>query len=293
MILEEVNIRFVNIGIELGDLPKSFSLFGLKISIYGLIIAIGIAMAMALVLHEVKRTGQRADDYIDFALIAVPACILGARIYYVVFEWDYYREHLTEILNIRKGGLAIYGAVIVGVICCVIFTKIRHMSFFQMADTACLGLLVGQIIGRWGNFFNREAFGGYTDNLFAMQLKYDSKIGGGITQEMIDNMKVVDGIQYIQVHPTFLYESLWNLGLLILILFFRKKKKYDGQVLCWYIGGYALGRYWIESLRTDQLKMGGIPISMLVAAISAIAAVSFLTYKYILIKQMEKEKAAH
>lgn len=286
--LLDVSIRFVNIGLELEDLGKNIDIFGFKIAYYGIIIAIGIMAGMWIAFREAKITGQNVDDYLDFAMIIIPSCIIGARIYYVIFEWDYYSNHLSEIINIRKGGLGIYGAVIVGVVGCYIFTKVKKMSFLKMADTACLGLLLGQLIGRWGNFFNREAFGGYTDNLLAMQIKFD-EVGGVISDELLANVKIVDGIQYIQVHPTFLYESLWNLALLILILIFRRKKRFDGEVLCWYIGGYAIGRFWIESLRTDQLKVLGIPASMIVAAVSAIVVLIVLIYKNVQIYKNSKK----
>ena len=221
--LLDVSIRFVNIGLELENLGKSINIFGFEIAYYGIIIAIGILGGMWIAFREAKITGQNVDDYLDFAIVIIPSCIIGARLYYVIFEWDYYSKNLLEIINIRKGGLGIYGAVIVGVVGCYIFTRIRKMSFWKMADTACLGLLLGQLIGRWGNFFNREAFGGYTDNLLAMQIKLD-EVGGVISDELLANVKIVDGIQYIQVHPTFLYESLWNIGLLTLILIFRRKK---------------------------------------------------------------------
>ena len=286
--LLDVSIRFVNIGFELENLGKNIDIFGFKIAYYGIIIAIGIMAGMWIAFREAKITGQNVDDYLDFAMIIIPSCIIGARLYYVIFEWDYYSKHLSEIINIRKGGLGIYGAVIVGVVGCYIFTKVRKMSFLKMADTACLGLLLGQLIGRWGNFFNREAFGGYTDNLLAMQIKFD-EVGGVISDELLANVKIVDGIQYIQVHPTFLYESLWNLALLILILIFRRKKRFEGEVLCWYIGGYAIGRFWIESLRTDQLKVLGIPASMIVAAVSAIVVLIILIYKNIQIYKNSKK----
>lgn len=282
--LLDVSIRFVNIGIEFSDLGKSINIFGFRIAYYGIIIAIGIMAGMWIAFREAKITGQNVDDYLDFAMVAIPLCIIGARLYYVIFEWDYYKDNLPEIINLRKGGLGIYGGIIMGVIVCFVFKKIRHMSFAKMADTACLGIILGQIIGRWGNFFNREAFGGYTDNLLAMQIKYD-EVGGIISEDIANNIKVVDGIKYIQVHPTFLYESLWNLVLLILIMAFRRKKKFDGEVFCWYVGGYAVGRFWIESLRTDQLKVAGIPASMLVAAISIVVAATIIIWKRIQLKE--------
>lgn len=279
MILAEVDIRFVNLGLEIENMKKSFSIFGIKIAYYGVIIAIALVAGMAIAFYEAKRTGQNVEDYIDFALIAIPCCIVGSRTYYVLFEWDYYKNHLGEIINLRGGGMAIYGSVLAGALTAVIFAKVKHLSFFKIADTACLGLLLGQIIGRWGNFVNMEAFGGYTDNLLAMQINMNS-MGGRLSEDLISHIKVVDGVKFIQVHPTFLYESLWNLGLLVLILLFRKKSRFQGEVLCWYIGGYAIGRFWIESLRTDQLKIAGLPVSMIVAAVSAVAVGCLWVYQY-------------
>ncbi len=279
------SIRFPNLGIEINNMGKSINIFGFEIAYYGIIIAIGIMAGMWIAFREAKITGQNVDDYLDFAIAAIPSCIIGARLYYVIFEWSYYKNHLSEIINLRRGGLGIYGAVIAGIIVCIIFRKIRKLSFLKMADTACIGLLLGQIIGRWGNFFNREAFGDYTDNIFAMQIKYD-EVGGVISDNISKHIKVIDEIQYIQVHPTFLYESLWNFCLLILILIFRKKKRFEGEVFCWYIGGYAIGRFWIESLRTDQLKIAGLPVSMIVAAVSAILAIVLVIYKRINIREV-------
>ena len=284
--LLSTSIRFVNLGIEIDNMGKEINIFGFRIAYYGIIIAIGIMAGMFMAFREAKITGQNPEDYMDFAIVAIPSCIIGARLYYVIFEWDYYSKHLVEIFNLRRGGLGIYGAVIVGVIMCAVFMKIKKMSFFLLADTACIGLLTGQIIGRWGIYFNREAYGGYTDNLFAMQIKLD-EVGGVVSDELLANLKVVDGIEYIQVHPTFLYESLWNLCLLILILIFRKKKKFDGEVFCMYAGGYAVGRFFIESLRTDQLKVFGVPASMIVAVIFAVLSLAFVIYKHI---SMKKEK---
>lgn len=282
--LLSTSIRFVNIGLELNNMGKELNIFGFSIAYYGIIIAIGIMAGMLVAFREAKITGQDPEDYVDFAIAAVPACIIGARLYYVIFEWDYYSKHLSEIVNLRKGGLGIYGAVIVGVIMCVVFMKIKKKSFLLIADTACLGLITGQIIGRWGNFFNREAFGGYTNNILAMQIKLD-EVGGVVSDELIQHIKIVDGVKYIQVHPTFLYESLWNLCLLILILIFKKKKKFDGEVFCWYAGGYAIGRFFIESLRTDQLKVFGIPASMIVAVVFALSSAIFVIYKRISMKK--------
>ena len=202
--------------------------------------------------------------------------VLCARIYYVVFSWDYYREHLTEIVNLRKGGLAIYGGVIGGVLTVAVFCHIRKMRFWKTLDTAVLGLVWGQALGRWGNFFNREAFGGYTDNLLAMQLPVSDVRTYEVTQEMWQHVTTIDGVEYIQVHPTFLYESIWNLVALGLLLYltFQSAKAHEGRVFLSYLFLYGVGRFWIEGLRTDQLLLPGtvIPVSQLLSGILVIAA---------------------
>ena len=252
-------------GIEIAHMSKSVSIFGFSIAYYGIIIGIGMMAGIVVALLEAKRTKQNTDQYIDLAIFGIISAIIGARLYYVIFEWDYYSQHLLEIFNTRRGGLAIYGGIIGAVICVIIFSKVRKLSAWQLCDTACLGLITGQIIGRWANFVNMEAFGGYTDNLLAMQLNVNEAYY--TTPDLLERAVTVDGIQYIQVHPTFLYESLWNLGVLIVLLLYRNHKKFTGEVFLMYIAGYGLGRFWIEGLRTDQLLIPGIGFSGVSAAV--------------------------
>lgn len=277
MSIMEVSIRFPHLGIELSDLGKNIEIGNFSIAYYGIVIALGMLCGIAMALREAKRTGQNTEDYMDFALYAIILSVIGARLYYVIFRWDYYKDNLLQMFNLRAGGLAIYGGVIGGVLTCILYAKLKKKSFFLMADTACLGLLLGQIIGRWGNFFNREAFGGYTDGVFAMQVNL-KEAQGGVTEEMLEHLVTIDGVDFISVHPTFLYESLWNLAvLLFLLLFLRHHKTFDGEVFCGYLLGYALGRVWIEGLRTDQLQIGnsGIAVSQLLSAL-LVAAVSVI-----------------
>ena len=223
---------------------------------------------------DAKRRGQDPDLYFDFALYAIVCSIIGARIYYVVFAWDNYRDDLWQIFNIRAGGLAIYGGVIAAVITLAVYSKVKKISFFSMADTGVLGLTAGQIIGRWGNFFNCEAFGGYTDGLFAMRIRRALVNESMISQDLVDHLIVDKGVEYIQVHPTFLYESLWNLGLLAFMLWYRKHKKFEGEMMWIYLLGYGLGRCWIEGLRTDQLILfsTGIPVSQALSIVMVIVS---------------------
>lgn len=274
-------VWFPNLGIEIQKLDNvAFNIFGLEVYWYGLIIGIGILSGLLLAVYEAKRTGQNPDDYMDFVLVAIVACVIGARLYYVAFSWDNYKDNLMSIFALREGGLAIYGGIITAVICAILFTRYKKMNFWLFADTAAPSLIFGQIIGRWGNFFNREAFGGYTDGLFAMRYIKDQTYN--IAQSVLDKTVFVNGTEYIQVHPTFLYESLWNLGVLVILLILKRKKKFDGEIFGLYILGYALGRVWIEGLRTDQLLIGdtGIAVSQLLSGILIFVGIGLLYYRY-------------
>ena len=262
------DLKFVNLGIFIEKLSNHISVFGFDIAYYGIIIGVGMLAGFYIATFDAKRRGENVENYSDMALYGIVFAILGARLYYVIFRWDYYGKYPLEILNIRGGGLAIYGGVIAAVLTLIIFTKKRNLSFFKMADSLVLGLITGQIIGRWGNFFNAEAFGGYTNNLFAMQIKKSIVNDSMISADLMKHLVNVGGVEYIQVHPTFLYESFWNLCVLILMLWYRKKKKFEGEIFYIYLGGYGLGRMFIEGLRTDSLfiPMTQIPVSQVLAA---------------------------
>lgn len=280
MTIMDLSISFPNIGIDIYDLPKSFSIFGFDIAFYGIIIGLGILAGMSIGFREARITGQNVEDYIDLALFGVIFAIIGARLYYVIFEWDNYKDNLLEIVNLRKGGLAIYGGVIAAIITCYAVAKVKKLKFLQMADTGCLGVLLGQIIGRWGNFFNREAYGGNTDGLFAMKINLDdSTINGVPIQDGIEVFTEA-GNRFIQVQPTFLYESFCNLCLLGLIMLFRKKKQYHGEVFLWYMCGYGAIRTVVEGFRTDQLQIGdtGIAVSQLLGAVIAVVTGTIIIY---------------
>lgn len=277
----DMSIRFPHLGIYLPNVRKTISVFGFDIAYYGITIAIAMIVGISIALHETKRTGQNQDTYLDLLMFTMLTSVLGARIYYVIFSWDNYKDNLGEILNIRNGGLAIYGGIIAGVITVFIYSKIKKMKFLQIADTVCMGLAAGQIIGRWGNFFNREAFGEYTNNLLAMQLPVSAVRENEITSSMWNHVVTISGVDYIQVHPTFLYEGLWNLMVLLFLFWFRKRKKFEGELFFCYLAGYGSGRFWIESLRTDQLLLPGIyvPVSQLLSAVLVIVSLSVIICK--------------
>ena len=261
------SIEFPHLGICLSSVGKSLNFFGFSIAYYGIVIGCGLLTGLFIALREAKRTGQNPDNYYDIATYGAVFGILGARIYYVIFSWDMYKDNPISVFNIRQGGLAIYGGVIAAVITVLVYAKRKKLSAPLLMDTACLGLVTGQMIGRWGNFFNREAFGEYTDSLFAMKLPVDAVRDSDITELMTKHMTTENGISYIQVHPTFLYESVWCLMVLVLLLLYRKHKKFDGEVFLMYLCGYGAGRFWIEGLRTDQLLLPGtgLPVSRLLA----------------------------
>lgn len=272
-IMDISDIAFPNIGLYLRNVPKSFSIFGFPIALYGVLIVLGIMSGLFMAQYMAKKEKVNPDIVWDFFIYAVIFSIIGARIYYVIFFWDEYRNNLLEIFNLRKGGLAIYGAVIAAFITLYVFCRVKKQSFLELVDICVPGLILGQAIGRWGNFTNREVFGEYTDNLFAMRLPIDMVRDIDISANVAAH--IVDGTNYIQVHPTFLYESVWNLCLLFVMLLYRKHKKFKGEMWLLYLGGYGIGRFWIEGIRTDQLYITGtkIPVSQLVAFVCVLLSV--------------------
>ncbi|KEZ90250.1 MULTISPECIES: prolipoprotein diacylglyceryl transferase [Clostridia] len=284
------DISFVHLGITIDHLQNSISIFGFRIAFYGIIIGFGILAGLWVATRDAKRRGQDPDIYLDFVLYAIIISIMGARIYYVLFDWDNYKDDLLQILNLRAGGLAIYGGVIGAVITLTVYARVKKLSFFSLADTGCLGLITGQIIGRWGNFFNCEAFGGYTDSLFAMRIRRALVNENMISRELLNHLIVKDGVEFIQVHPTFLYESVWNLCVLAFMLWYRKRKRFDGEMLFIYLLGYGLGRVWIEGLRTDQLIFfsTGIPVSQALSLILVVISTLVLFCKHRQIRKKSK-----
>lgn len=286
------DISFPNLGITLQHVGKEISVFGFEIAYYGIVIGIAILVGFWIALREAKRTGQNPDDYLDMGIFGVIVGIAGARIYYVIFSWDAYKDDLLEIFNLRGGGLAIYGGVIGAVVAVVICAKVKKISARLIADTIAMPFVCGQMIGRWGNFFNREVFGEYTDNLLAMRLPLDAVRSRDVSESIREHIQTINGVEYIQVHPTFLYESLWCAGVLLVLFLYRKHKKYDGELFLMYLFGYGLGRVWIEGIRTDQLYLPGtlIPVSQLLAGVIVVAtgaALLYLGYKY---RKNPKEK---
>ena len=267
-----MDIAFPNLGIYLKNVPKTFTVFGFPIALYGVIIAIGVLAGVLLAAKVAKLEKLDPDLIWDFAIYAIIFSIIGARIYYVIFRWDLYQDDLLSIFNTRKGGLAIYGAVIAAFITLWVYCRVKKQKFLQIADICVPALVLGQIIGRWGNFMNREVFGEYTDSLLAMRLPIDAVRSSDISESIASH--IIEGTNYIQVHPTFLYEGLWNLALLLFMLVYRQHKKFQGEMWLLYLGGYGLGRAWIEGIRTDTLFIPHttIAVSQVLAAVLFVAA---------------------
>lgn len=274
-------IWFPNLGIEIDRLNRvAFTLFGLDVYWYGIFIGAGIILGTYLAMRYMKKIGGNPDNVLDFMLYAIVFCIIGARLYYVVFSWDLYKDNLLDIFNLRKGGLAIYGGIIAAVIFGIFYVRKRRLNFWDMADVMIPSVPLGQAIGRWGNFFNREAFGGFTDGLFAMRYQLPQVSSSNLTEDILNNTVVVNGVEYIQVHPTFLYESLWNIGVFILLLVLRKSGKFKRGMFAWYLILYGIGRVWIEGLRTDSLYLfgSGVRVSQILSGLMIIAGVLMLVY---------------
>lgn len=283
-------IRFPNLGIVLNHVGKSVDIFGISVAYYGIIIALGMMLAVMICTRLAVKAGLDGDSFFNAAIIGIVLGVVGARLFYVAFSWDQYKDDLSAVFHIREGGLAIYGGVLTAIVVIVVYARKQHVRVGLMGDLVGVGLIIGQILGRWGNFFNREVFGGYTDGLFAMQLPLSDVRASDVTQELLDHLIVIDGTEFIQVHPTFLYESLWNLGVLALMLSAGRKKKFDGQVFLLYLGGYGLGRFWIEGIRTDQLLIPGlgIPVSQLIAAVMAVGAAVLYLYGSLCVRRKQK-----
>ena len=272
----DMDIAFPNLGIYLHNVPKTIMIGSFGIALYGILVASAMLLGITIAARIAKRTGQDPDLYWDAFVWIVISAIVGARIYYVLFMWDYYKDNPLQIFNLRGGGLAIYGGIILSVITIFIFCRVKKANPFLFLDTIGFGLVLGQVLGRWGNFFNREVFGQYTDSLFAMRLPVSMVRASDISESISAHMEA--GTNYIQVHPTFLYEGMWNLLVFALMVFWLKKKikRFDGEIFLVYLAGYGIGRAIIEYIRTDQLYLPGtkIPVSMVLGIV--IAACSIL-----------------
>lgn len=283
------SIYFPNLKLEF-ELSPSFELFGLNIHMYGIIIAFGLLMAVVYGLTRKKQFGLNEDDLLDGVLLIVPVAIIFTRAFYCIFSWSEFKDDPLSVFYIWEGGLAIYGGVIGAVLGIIAYCYFKKLKVGAVLDLTMLGFLIGQCIGRWGNFFNAEAFGCYTDGLFAMRIPYNDLLrampsdpsAAYMAQVELLKQKAMEGGYhgFVQVHPTFLYESLWNLVGFIVLHFLSKKRRYDGQIALGYVAWYGLGRAWIEGLRMDSLMLGPFRVSQLLAAVSCVLALGILIWQH-------------
>ena len=255
--MKYTTISFPAFGLELNP-PKSFSVGPLTVHYYGLIIATGLLLAAYYCMKRSEQFGMNEDHVLDGVLWITPFAFLCARAYYCFFSWEMYADDPIKVLYIWEGGIAIYGSVIGAVLGIIVFCKIKKVKIATVLDLVSLGFLIGQAMGRWGNFFNREAFGAETESFLRMGL-----------------MKVSTG-EVTYYHPTFLYESLWNITGFLVLHFLSRKRRFDGQIALGYLAWYGLGRAFIEGLRTDSLYIGTIRVSQLLAAVSCVVALGLL-----------------
>ncbi len=277
------DIAFPHLGIEFTIDPTAFTIFGVDIRWYGVLITLGVVLAMLYGFRQMVSVGIDPNRAIDAVIGGILGGIVGARAYYVIFNWEEFGGNWSDIFNTRTGGLAIYGGIIGAILVGGIVAKCRKVRLLPLLDIVGVGFLIGQGVGRWGNFVNQEAFGGNTDSLFCMT--------GGRIQEWIYNNYTAVGDNSLKpeyaVHPCFLYESVWCLiGFVLLAITMKKWRKFDGQVFLMYIGWYGLGRFFIEGLRTDSLMIGTLRVSQVVAALCVVASVTLLIIFSAKVKRM-------
>ncbi|MBU5480420.1 prolipoprotein diacylglyceryl transferase [Blautia sp. MSJ-19] len=286
----EITVRFPNLGFLFEYEDRAFSVFGFEITIYGILIMAALLVGTAVILLTAKRQRMDPNRCLGAAIAAFLGGVIGARLYYLAFAWGQLNDHSWKSLcDIRSGGMAIYGAILGGALAMALFCRVSRVSFWNTADLVCMGLLSGQILGVWGNFFNRDSFGEYTDSLFAMGLPLDSVQSSTVTALMKKHLTTFRDMKYIQVHPLFLYESIWCLLLLFVLVAYSRKKKFQGEIFLRYLAGYGLGKCVFEWLRTDKLYIPGtkIPVSLLISAVLFVVCSIVATVRRILSKKRE------
>lgn len=284
-----MSVRFPNLGLEFEYVPVSVRVFGFEITFFGILLAVGMLLGMVFVVLEAKRKKQDANLYLGMMISGLAGGFIGARFFYVLLSWSVYKTDIMKVFDTRSGGMVFYGGLLGGVLAAAIFCRIKKAAFMEMADVAVKGLLIGQIIGRWGNFFNRESFGEYTSNVLTMQLPLSNVRAGEVTPWMRENLVTIDNVSYIQATPLFLYESIWCLLLLLLLFVWNRRKLFAGEIFMRYLAGYGFGRFFIEWIRTDKMFLPGTDI----AVNQAISAGLFLLFTVVVIVKriMAKKRA--
>ena len=285
-----MSVRFPNLGLEFEYVPVSVRVFGFEITFFGILLAVGMLLGIAFVVLEAKRKKQDANLYLGMMISGLAGGFIGARFFYVLLSWSVYKTDIMKVFDTRNGGMVFYGGLLGGVLAAAVFCRVKKAVFMEMADVAVKGLLIGQIIGRWGNFFNRESFGEYTNNVLTMQLPLSNVRAGEVTPWMRENLVAIDNVSYIQATPLFLYESIWCLLLLLLLFVWNRRKLFAGEIFMRYLAGYGFGRFFIEWIRTDKMFWPGMDI----AINQVISAGLFLFFTVVVIVKriMAKKRAA-
>ena len=283
----DMSIRFPGLKLVLDYVPKSFEIFGFEITIYGVLIAVGMLLGIFFVVLEARRNHEDPDGYLDLTIITLIAGVIGARLLYAAFSWSLYKNDPGQILNVRSGGMLFYGGLLGGVLSGAVYCRLRKKPFWKMADLACMGILIGQIIGKWGSFFNRESFGEYADNIFSMQIPLTAVRAGEVTTAMRENLQTADGLSWIIAQPLFLYESLWCLLVFLMLMMHLRKRVFQGEIFLRYLAGYGLGRAVIQWFRTDKVYFPGteIDVSLVISGVLFVLCTVIVTVKLVMARK--------
>ena len=283
----DMSIRFPGLKLVLDYVPKSFEIFGFEITIYGVLIAVGMLLGIFFVVLEARRNHEDPDGYLDLTIITLIAGVIGARLLYAAFSWSLYKNDPGQILNVRSGGMLFYGGLLGGVLSGAVYCRLRKKPFWKMADLACMGILIGQIIGKWGSFFNRESFGEYADNIFSMQIPLTVVRAGEVTTAMRENLQTADGLSWIIAQPLFLYESLWCLLVFLMLMMHLRKRVFQGEIFLRYLAGYGLGRAVIQWFRTDKVYFPGteIDVSLVISGVLFVLCTVIVTVKLVMARK--------
>ena len=275
-------INFPNLGLNFESVGYRISIFGIEISYYGILLALAIILGVCVILMEARYTGQHPEDYLELAIFALPAAIIGARLYYVIFSWSTYKSSLGRIFRFWEGGYAFYGGLFAAILVIVIFANLRQMWTAEVLDTATIGLVLGQAVASFGSFFNREGFGEYTDGLFAMQLPIEALRIADVTDKMRNHIIEIEGVRFVQVSPLFFYQFVLCMVLFVVLLIHLRNKEFDGEIFLIFIAVESAFRIWMEGVRTDALCLPffQISVSRVVAVILLLVSVVGLIYNH-------------
>lgn len=278
--LGEISIRFPGPGININNLPTGFKIMGIEVTYKGLFVFLAMIVGFAAVMYEAYAAWHDIEMYLNLGIASIIAGIIGARICYIIYMWDYFKDNILQCFNILGGGGVMYGGIFAALIPCIIVAGKKKVPILQILDTMCIGLAIGQAVGFFGELFGRTGFGTYTDGFFSMQIKYD-EVKGVVNHEIASNLTMYGGIEYIQVHPLFLYRAFGCMAVFLLLVIFKRLKKKDGDILLWYIAGYSAVNIFTEEFRVNATQIPGCAptFTQLAAGIFLVSAVAIYIYR--------------